>query len=227
VSVTLYNGNGGASYSTRQVSSGTVGAAVPDFRLFTLTYGGTSSIQNGSPDGVAISIEGEIVLFASYEGVFTAIDGPAAGLQSVDIGVSETGATPAGQSVALRGSGSAYDAFTWFPPAPASPGEVNPGQTFVPVASEPTPSVALALAFVGPNPVRSSTRLEIELPAAGLVVLDVFDALGRRLARLLEGDLSAGRHQVTLDAAALAPGVYAVRLQAGARSVVQLLTVAR
>ena len=38
----------------------------------------------------------------------------------------------------------------------------------------------------------------------------VFDALGRRVALLHEGPLAEGPHAFTLDAAALAPGLYVV-----------------
>ena len=49
----------------------------------------------------------------------------------------------------------------------------------------------------------------------GPVALEVFDALGRRVAVLAEGDLDAGRYEATLAANGLAGGVYVVRLRAG------------
>ena len=48
-----------------------------------------------------------MVEFLSYEGVFTAVNGPAAGLTSVDLGVSEVASTPVGLSLQKIGSGSA------------------------------------------------------------------------------------------------------------------------
>jgi hypothetical protein len=227
VVVTLYNGNGGAAYDTRSAVTGTAGTTAPGFAFYTLDYGGTTPLQNGSPDGIAVTIEGEVVLFASYEGVFTAVDGPAAGLESVDIGVGETASTPAGQSIALRGSGSAYRDFEWFPPAPASPGDVNPGQTFVPVAAEPDPAAASQLIVIGPNPFRSQTRLELDLAAAGPVIVDVFDALGRRVARLLDATLPTGSHALAMSAADLSPGIYAVRFLSRTDSIVRLVTLSR
>ena len=66
-----------------------------------------------------------------------------------------------------------------------------------------------------PNPVTSSARIPYELPADGPVRLAVYDALGRRVAVLADGDRPAGFHHATVDAARLAPGVYHVRLTAG------------
>jgi hypothetical protein len=65
----------------------------------------------------------------SYEGSFTASNGPAAGLTSVDIGVLETSATPVGWSLQLGGSGNDYEDFSWQAAQTATPGAVNAGQT--------------------------------------------------------------------------------------------------
>jgi hypothetical protein len=82
---------------------------------------------------------------------------------------------------------------------------------------------ALALAPAMPNPVRSATRLRFDLPRGAHVRLDVYDAHGRRVARLLDARLPAGAHAAEWrprDAAgrALPPGVYLALLEAdGAR----------
>ncbi len=80
-------------------------------------------------------VEGDRILqFISYEGSFTAIEGPAAGLVAVDVGVAQGSSTPIGHSLTLFGNGSAIDAhyeqFAWMGPAPATPGRINNGQTF-------------------------------------------------------------------------------------------------
>ncbi len=228
VSVTLYNGNGGAMYDSRIADEGIVGAGAGDFTLYTLHYAPDTPIQNGSPDGIAVSVEGEIVLFASYEGTFTAADGPAAGLQSVDIGVSETGTTPAGHSVFLQGSGSAYADFDWSGPAPATPGAFNAGQTILPVANEPAaPAREVSFRVVGPNPTRSTTRLEFELPAAADVRLEVFDVLGRRVGVVLDADFGAGRHVARWDPSTHAAGLYLLRLSAAGSTSMRPVTVVR
>jgi 5'-nucleotidase len=76
----------------------------------------TDGLQNGSPDGVAlVNRAGAVVEFLSYEGTFTATNGPAQGLTSTDIGVSEKGTEPAGQSLQR-----AYPDGAWSGPAPST-----------------------------------------------------------------------------------------------------------
>jgi len=126
-SIVLYNGNGGASYNTINLSG-----IIPeqDNGFGTLSFA-TLGLQNGSPDGFAlVDNTGSVVQFLSYEGSFTAVDGPAAGLTSTDIGVSEPSSTPVGFSLQLTGTGSTPDDFTWSAPADDTPGAVNNGQSF-------------------------------------------------------------------------------------------------
>jgi predicted extracellular nuclease len=112
-SVELYNGNGGAPYATLAMS-GVVGDAG-----VVVVSGPAAGIQNGSPDGLAlIRADGTVAEFLSYEGIFTAVGGPADGLASTDIGVSEPTDSPVGQSLQkIEG--------TWRAPAPSSFGEIN------------------------------------------------------------------------------------------------------
>ena len=89
-SVELYNGSNGARYDTDALAPNAEGVAV-------VTYDGT--LQNGSPDGIALVGPGGVVEFLSYEGVMTATGSTAAGQLSTDIGVSEAGTEPVGQSL--------------------------------------------------------------------------------------------------------------------------------
>lgn len=136
-SIVLYNGNGGATYGTLSLSG-----AIPDQCG---GYGTVSvaavGLQNGSPDGLALVNGSTVVQFLSYEGTFTAVGGPANGMTSTDIGVSEGGSDPAGWSLRLTGTGSNYEDFAWQPPAAASFGACNPGQTFTGGGDTP-PSVS-------------------------------------------------------------------------------------
>ena len=127
-SIVLYNGNGGAAYDTDPLS-GTIPNQQNGFGTVSLAYP-TDGIQNGSPDGVALVQGTTVIQFLSYEGTFTATSGPANGMVSQDIGVSEPSTTPAGQSLQLVGTGSTYTDFAWSAPAVSSPGLVNTGQTF-------------------------------------------------------------------------------------------------
>jgi hypothetical protein len=74
---------------------------------------------------------------------------------------------------------------------------------------------SFSLAQNYPNPFNPSTTIEFALPRNSYVTLAVFNALGQRVATLLEGEQTAGYHQAAFDAAGLASGVYLYRLQAG------------
>ena len=103
-SVVLYNGSGGAAYDTRTLS-GTIGDRCAGRGVVRLTYP-SNGIQNGSPDGLAlVNAAGTVIEFLSYEGTFTAADGPAAGVLSTDLGVSEATSTPLGRSLQRSSSG--------------------------------------------------------------------------------------------------------------------------
>jgi hypothetical protein len=74
---------------------------------------------------------------------------------------------------------------------------------------------ACELIAVAPDPVRERTTISYRLAAPGPVVLGVFDLAGRRVLALADQTMPAGTHEVPLDAAALAPGVYECRVSAG------------
>lgn len=91
-------------------------------------------IQNGPRDGIAlVNSDGVTVQLLSYEGVFTAGEGPANGLTSTDIGVSENGSTAVGHSLQLTGTGTVYGDFAWTSAAAATSGADNNAQTLDPV----------------------------------------------------------------------------------------------
>ncbi len=73
----------------------------------------------------------------------------------------------------------------------------------------------LFLAAPGPNPVRGTTTLRFALREAGPARLSVVDALGREVARLVDGTVGAGEQRVAFDASSLPAGLYLVRLDAG------------
>jgi len=81
-----------------------------------------------------------------------------------------------------------------------------------------------ALGSAYPNPFNPSTVVPFELAAAGHVNLAVYDVMGRRVATLVNGTMSAGRHTLTWDAAGLPSGVYMVRLAAGGKQFVSKAT---
>ncbi len=96
---------------------------------------------------------------------------------------------------------------------------------FAPVVSnedETVPTV-FALRAPFPNPFREATTLTYDLPTAADVRLDIFDALGRRVATLDEGLRPTGTHEVTFAPARLVPGLYLVRLTAGEQTATRRL----
>jgi hypothetical protein len=66
-----------------------------------------------------------------------------------------------------------------------------------------------------PNPFNPSTVISYQLPTNALVVLKVFDVLGREVETLVHARQNAGSHSVTFDATNLPSGVYFYRLKAG------------
>jgi hypothetical protein len=59
-----------------------------------------------------------------------------------------------------------------------------------------------------PNPVRSYTNIEYELPADGKVTISVYDIHGRKVATVVNGFRKAGAHTARLSSANLAAGQY-------------------
>ncbi|QDU66039.1 endonuclease [Engelhardtia mirabilis] len=133
--ILAYNGGDGAPYGSVDLVGlvpdaggclGTVSFAFPD-------------LQNGSPDGLALVDPLDNVLeFWSYEGAFTATDGPAFGLTSTDVGVEESAAAPLGLALARIGTGTTGADFAWGGPQAESPGALNAGQVFGDACTAPT-----------------------------------------------------------------------------------------
>jgi hypothetical protein len=93
---------------------------------------------------------------------------------------------------------------------------------------------SLALAQNVPNPApRGATTIAFQLPAAGRVTLALYDVAGRRVARLVDGELPAGAHQATWDGKddsgrAVPAGVYFYDLaQGGQRTAKRMVVLAR
>ncbi len=68
-----------------------------------------------------------------------------------------------------------------------------------------------ALHPAAPNPFGRTTRLRLDVAEAMTVSARVYDATGREVVRLLEGQMEPGRHVLVLDASRLSSGVYLVR----------------
>ncbi len=75
-------------------------------------------------------------------------------------------------------------------------------------------------AEVYPVPFNSRFNVQVQLPQAGDVEVSVFNLLGREVTSFSRNGLTAGRHLLTCDAHHLASGVFFVRVQQGAQTVV-------
>ena len=78
-----------------------------------------------------------------------------------------------------------------------------------------------------PNPFNPSTTIRYAVEMPGPVTIYVYDALGRRVAALVEDVVAAGEHSVTFYADGLPPGVYVVALQFNSDRMTQRFTVVR
>lgn len=135
-SVVLYDGNGGASYNVAPLSGTILASCTGTSRGVVVVNYPSNGIQNGSPDGFAlVNALGNVVEFLSYEGAFTAVGGPANGLLSTDIGVSETNSV-VGTSLHRSSTGE------WQPGATSDFGFCN---------GTPAPPPAGSIAFSGRN----------------------------------------------------------------------------
>lgn len=141
--VVLYNGSTGMQYGSTTNLAGTLPDQQGGLGTAFVSYP-SNGLQNGSPDGIAlVDPASTVVQFLSYEGSFTASGGPADGMTSADIGVSESSGTAVGDSLQLTGTGSAYADFTWATAQPNTFGAVNTGQTFGDGGGTPTDPVVV------------------------------------------------------------------------------------
>lgn len=164
-SIVLYNGSNGTTYNTTILSE-TIADSGSGIGFVLVPF---AQIQNGSPDGVAlVNASAEVVQFLSYEGSFTAVGGPAAGLASEDIGIAESSTSPVGNSLQLTGTGLKYEDFSWSA-IPHTFGTLNTGQSFGDVT--------------GPGEVELATIAEARLVPQGTItrirgILTASDQLG-------------------------------------------------
>jgi hypothetical protein len=78
-----------------------------------------------------------------------------------------------------------------------------------------------------PNPFRQRTTIRYGLPSESAVQLEIYDALGRQVATLVNSRREAGTHRVQFSAQGLSSGVYFGRLKVDGKVVTSKLTVVR
>ncbi len=78
-----------------------------------------------------------------------------------------------------------------------------------------------------PNPTAGTVSVRFALATSGTAVLRAFDATGREVATLAQGEFTASTHEVTGSLEGLATGVYVLRLEAGGEVVTSRIAVVR
>lgn len=220
--VIAYNGSGGASYATVTLSG-----FIPDEGCgFGAIWFSLVGLQNGAPDGIALNntCTNVLVEFLSYEGSFNASNGPASGVGSTDVGVTEPGTTPVGQSLQLTGSGNVSSAFTWSGPSASSQGLLNTGQTIAPCGASNT--ITTGLVSGGPFSVDCTNSItdagSVAFTSTGtytagnIYTIEMSDETGSFASPTIVGTLPStanfGNINFTIPAGTVAGAFYVVRV---------------
>ena len=72
-----------------------------------------------------------------------------------------------------------------------------------------------------PNPFNPSTVINYSIPENGLVVLNVYNLLGEKVATLVNKVQEAGKYEVSFNASNLASGIYIYKLKSGSFNLVR------
>jgi hypothetical protein len=95
----------------------------------------------------------------------------------------------------------------------------------------PTLSNVLAITKTAPNPFSSNTTISFNVPTSNMVTVEVFDAVGSKVATIANDMFSAGMHNIewngTSNGVALANGMYTVRVSDGSTSATHQLIIVR
>jgi hypothetical protein len=72
-----------------------------------------------------------------------------------------------------------------------------------------------------PNPFNPSTTIKYSLPKAGNVIVTIYNAIGSKVATLVNEYKPAGNYSIQFDGGKLASGIYLYRLESGNYSAVK------
>jgi uncharacterized protein len=169
-SIVRYNGSTPASgvVYTSPSAAETLSGTIPDsgngFGFVEINYP-VDGIQNGGNDAIAlVNSTSQVVQFLGYEGVQVASNGPASGLTSTDIGVTEGAATPVSFSLQLSGTGTTYQDFAWQAAAAETFGAVNTNQSFG--STEAAPSVVAVVPTNGAPNIAADSSITVSFSEA-------------------------------------------------------------
>ena len=124
-SIYHYNGAGGTVISTQNITGVIleISSGLGVKNIF------NEGLQNDDEGIALVDPSGSVIQFLSYEGEVTATEGPAAGLTSNLLPVSEQPSVTIGFSMQLTGTGNKYEDFTWSI-KPDTIDTINSDQTF-------------------------------------------------------------------------------------------------
>ena len=161
--VYLYNGSGGTSYLTVNLSGTTANQCGGHGTVVANITGA----QNGAPDGIAlVNASGTLVQFLSYEGTFTGSGGPANGVLSTAVPVSEAGTEPSTYSLQLAGTGNKASDFTWQAARTSSWGACNTGQTLSGGGTDAAPTLSSSTPASGATGVAVNSNISLTFSEA-------------------------------------------------------------
>lgn len=123
--VIVYDGNRGILKRTRTMT-GSLTDQIDGFGFMSVQV----RLDNNKDGIVLVSSTGEVLEFLSYEGQFTASDGPADRMESIDVGVEESSSAQSDFSLQRVGAGCEGSSFTWVAPQANTRDLPNTGQSF-------------------------------------------------------------------------------------------------
>jgi len=95
-------------------------------------------------------------------------------------------------------------------------GRINAAACFYTGTDDETAKPAMLILLKNyPNPFNVTTKISYNLPQPGMVTLDIYNILGRKVETLYNGAQAAGLHSVIWNADGFTSGVYFYKLQAG------------
>jgi hypothetical protein len=80
---------------------------------------------------------------------------------------------------------------------------------------------------IDPNPFSSSASISFRLGSGGATSLDIYNAVGVKVATLFQGNMGAGEHSIFWNAASQPSGVYYCRISSGVWSATRMLMLRR
>ena len=78
-----------------------------------------------------------------------------------------------------------------------------------------------------PSPASGLFTVDYTLPENGSITIALYDLSGRRVTTVLDGEMAAGRHDISYDTSALPPGVYLARLATDSGTLTRRVVIAR